>query len=144
VSEIKPANHQTDLYPPQVHSAVWSLYRALGEPTRSPIDWEPGTPNHIDEEGTGGFHPVFGLLTHSRSYDGYERGGAVSTITTPPDSGYRGDALSIPCYEENWNPLVLQMSFHKGATFVERLDFPQGAPEIKGALFELLQQLETR
>ncbi len=142
----KPLNHQTDVYSTEVHSAVWSMYQALGEPVRSALTFRADgfNPAMIDDDAAGGFHPVFGLVNHFRSYDGFSRDGGVSNIVPPPDSPYRGDALSIPCYEEWGAVCVLQVSFHKGGTYVERLDFPQAPESVRSALLELLTKLETR
>lgn len=139
--QTSPLTHQTDLYSDEVHNAVWALYRALGAPTREPLVLDDG---QVNTDNTGGFHPVFGLLTHSRAYDGFPPNGAHSAVDQPPGRYYRGDRLSIPAWSEDGTVGVVEMAFHKGATIFELLTFPSGAPEVGEALLDLLQKLETR
>lgn len=61
-------------------------------------------------------HPVFSLTEHFRSHDDYGKG-----FTQNP---YRGDHMTIPCYTEEGQLVLLEVSFHKGATYVEALTFP--------------------
>jgi len=79
---------------------------------------------------------VFGLLVHYRSHDEGARG-----YTKNP---WRGDHISVPCWSEHGNPFVLETSFHKGDSFVERVDFPDAPDGVMETLTELLQSCETR
>lgn len=119
---------QGDVTPPsQINQAVKSLFSALGTPcTREP--W--------GDSDVFGCHPVFGLAEH---YRGRDRGDVGYT-----ENRYRGDHMSIPCYTEDGDVFVLDISFHKGETFIERVDFPEGPPQLRKALYDLLDSCETR
>lgn len=113
--------------PSQINQAVKALFSALGAPcSRQP--WSDG-----DAVGS---HPVFTLGEHYRSYDRGEMGYT--------ENRYRGDHMSIPCYTEDGDVFVLDISFHKGETFIERVDFPEGPPQVRRALYDLLDSSETR
>jgi hypothetical protein len=111
----------------QINQAVKALFSALGTPcVREP--WEDG--------GGFGCHPVFCLAEHFR---GHDNGNVGYT-----ENRYRGDHMSIPCYTEDGDVFVLDISFHKGETFVERVGFPEGPPQLRKALYDLLDSCETR
>jgi hypothetical protein len=113
--------------PSQIAQAVKALFSALGTPcAREP--WS--------ESEACGCHPVFALAEH---YRGNDRGDTGYT-----ENRYRGDHMSIPCYTEDGDVFVLEISFHKGETFVERVDFPHGPPQVHKALYDLLDSSETR
>lgn len=115
--------------PSQISQAVKALFSALGTPcTRE--SW-----SGRDEEGFG-CHPVFGLAEH---YRGHDRGDGGYT-----ENRYRGDHMSIPCYTEDGDVFVLEISFHKGETFIERVEFPEGPSQVRKALYDLLDSSETR
>jgi hypothetical protein len=112
---------------PQITTAVKALFSALGAPSaRQP--WP--------ETEAYGCHPVFALAEH---YRGHDRGNVGYT-----ENQYRGDHMSIPCYSEDGEVFVLEVSFHKGGTFVERVDFPDGPAQVRKALYDLLDSTETR
>jgi hypothetical protein len=115
--------------PSQIHQAVKALFSALGAPSTGYV-WSGG------DDGGNGCHPVFALTDHYRAYDQGNRGYT--------ENRYRGDHISIPCYTEDGDVFVLDISFHKGATFIERVDFPQGPPQVRKALYDLLESCETR
>lgn len=113
--------------PSQVNQAVAALFTALGTPCTREL-WS--------DSDVFGCHPVFGLARH---YRGYDRGDTGYT-----ENQYRGDHMSIPCYTEDGEVFVLDISFHKGETFVERVEFPEGPPQVRKALYDLLDSSETR
>jgi hypothetical protein len=114
--------------PSQFTEAVKALFSALGTPVRGP--WSGAF-----AEGFG-CHPVFNLVEHYRSND---RGATGYT-----ENRYRGDHMSIPGYTEEGEVFVLEVSFHKGETFIERVAFPEGPDVVRTALYNLLQSCETR
>jgi hypothetical protein len=67
--------------------------------------------------------------------------GVAVQVTENP---YRGDHMSIPCYTEDGDVFVLDISFHKGDTFIERVGFPDGPLPVRKALYDLLDSCETR
>jgi|SRR5271166_3880641 len=113
--------------PSQMAPAVKALFNALGSPSAR----EPWSENDVV-----GCHPVFGFAEHYRGHDRGERG-----YTENP---YRGDHMSIPCYTEDGDVFVLDISFHKGDTFIERVGFPEGPLPVRKALYDLLDSCETR
>jgi hypothetical protein len=113
--------------PSQINQAVKALFTALGTPSAG-YPWP-------QSEGAG-CHPVFALAEH---YRGHDRGDSGYT-----ENRYRGDHMSIPCFTEDGDVFVLDISFHKGDTFIERVDFPQGPPQVRKALYNLLDSCETR
>ena len=119
-----------DLYPEATHDAVKALYKALGEPVR---DDTPMT--EFDRIGEC-IHPVFGLAEHFRAHDS---GNAGYT-----HNGFRGDHITIPAFCEFGDVMAIDVSFHKGDTFLTLCTFPEGPEEVHAALHELLSKLETR
>ncbi|GAF45497.1 hypothetical protein [Rhodococcus wratislaviensis] len=115
--------------PDPVREATKALFRALGAPVTDQT-WAGDYGARI------GCHPVFGLAEHYRGHDGGARGYT--------DNPYRGDHMSIPGYTEDGNVFVLDVSFHKGDTHIERIDFPGGPADVRSALHELLISCETR
>ncbi|MFE2961985.1 hypothetical protein [Nocardia tengchongensis] len=116
--------------PDSVRHAVKALFGALGVPVRDET-WAAR-----DESARWGCHPIFGLAEH---YKGHDNGDAGYTANP-----YRGDHMSIPSYTENGDVFVLDISFHKGDTHIERIDFPEGPADIRDALYGLLVSCETR
>ncbi|ORB76553.1 hypothetical protein, partial [Mycobacterium timonense] len=102
----------------QITHAVKALFSALGPP-RARLAWS--------DSDVVGCHPVFGLAEH---YRGHDRGDAGYT-----ENRYRGDHMSIPCYTEDGDVFVLDISFHKGETFIERVVFPEGPSVVHTALY---------
>ncbi|ALU73764.1 hypothetical protein H351_32380 (plasmid) [Rhodococcus erythropolis R138] len=115
--------------PAPVREATKALFRALGSPVTDQT-WAGDNGARI------GYHPVFGLAEHYRGQDADVRG-----YTENP---YRGDHMSIPGYTEDGNVFVLDISFHKGDTHIECIDFPKGPADVRNALHELLISCETR
>jgi hypothetical protein len=113
--------------PSQITEAVKALFSALGTPCGR-LPWS--------DSDVLGCHPVFGLAEH---YRGHDRGDTGYT-----ENRWRGDHMSIPCYTEGGEVFVLDISFHKGETFIERVDFPEGPPVVRKALYALLDSCETR
>lgn len=115
-----------------VRNAMRALYLALGEPVRTPLsDTEETLP---DMKFNYGLHPVFEL---AESYG-------------PNDTGYtrnhpqRGGHLSLPCFDENGDIVVIEITFHKGDTRVERLTYPSEPAQVHAALYKLLEDSEIR
>ncbi|MGC4174358.1 hypothetical protein [Demequina sp.] len=128
--------------------AFESLVTHLGVPQRQILksgaagrdDLEYANPFDLEELATGEIHPVFAFVHHFRAHD-LGNGG----YTFNP---YRGDHLSIPC-NVDWSELaVIDVSFHKGQTFIEWVTFavPSDEPTkaLYGAAVELLRRYETR
>jgi hypothetical protein len=113
--------------PSQITGAVKALFSALGTLTGR-LPWS--------DSDVFGCHPVFSLAEH---YRGHDHGDTGYT-----ENRYRGDHMSIPCYTEDGDVFVLDISFHKGETFIERVDFPDGPPVVRKALYDLLDSCETR
>jgi hypothetical protein len=134
--------HVSELYPHAVHNAVEALFIAMGRPVRTAIETVPGDGGIIDptQMGRGDYHPVFGLMRHYQGDDAGDHG-----ITENP---YRGDHVSIPMVDETHGApgsvWVLEISFHKGITFVERIDYPDAPDTVLAALYDLLSKSETR
>lgn len=116
--------------PASVHQAVKSLFNALGTPVPD-RNWVSS-----GEENAWGCHPVFSLAEHYRGHDNGDRGYT--------DNPYRGDHMSIPCFTEDGTVFALDISFHKGDMHMERINYPDGPPAIRKALFDLLESCETR
>jgi hypothetical protein len=121
---------------PEVLAAMHALFRALGKPYRDPIT-EGATAIAVgDSDATAldFLHPVFPL----------------AETFAPGDAGYtsntlsRGGHLSLPCFGEDGDIVVLETSFYKGITALEKLTFPREQSEVHAALRELLQQFEVR
>lgn len=84
-----------------------------------------------------GWHPVFPLVQHYRSYDNGNPG-----IT---DNPYRGDHISIPIYSEHgWEIYLMDISFHKGDMSWEIIGFPYRPVKVKEELHKILCKYETR
>ena len=123
--------HTSSLHPQAVHDAATALFAAMGTPTRAEYSH-----TDVDVPGSETCHPVFGLASHFRGNDLGERG-----YTANP---YRGDHMSIPCFTEDGEVLVLETSFHKGNATVDRVTFPDAQAGIVEALHGLLDACETR
>lgn len=121
-------------FPKETVDAAHALFTALGRPTtQSNVDamW--------DESGLilGEYlHPVFGLAEHFQSHDDYIKGYT--------DNCFRGDHISIPGFTEDERIVVIDISFHKGNTFVTLNFFPDDQKDVHKALLSLLGDLETR
>jgi hypothetical protein len=121
---------------PEVLAAMHALFRALGKPYREPIT-EGATAigvGNSDATALDFLHPVFPL----------------AETFAPGDAGYtsntlsRGGHLSLPCFGEDGDIVVIETSFYKGVTVLEKLTFPREQGEVHTALFEMLQQFEVR
>lgn len=115
--------------PISVLNAAKALFTSLGTPVPD-NDWAG------DEHSRYGCHPVFALAEHYCSHDSGAPGYTANS--------YRGDHMSIPHYTEDGDVFVLDISFHKGETFLTRVNYPNGPAEVRSALFELLESCETR
>lgn len=123
--------------PREVFTAMHALFRALGKPDRDLVTHGAGSMG-VGTAGEAtelyGLHPAFPL----------------AETFGPGDAGYtanifsRGCHFSLPCWDENGGVVVLETSFHKGATYLERLTFPDAQQQVHAALYELLQQFEIR
>lgn len=56
----------------------------------------------------------------------------------------RGDHMLIPGFTEDGNVFKLDVSFYKGAIFVQRVDFPPEPSHLRDALQGLHESCETR
>jgi hypothetical protein len=121
---------------PEVLAAMHALFRALGKPYRDPITegaTEIGVANSF-ATALEFLHPVFPL----------------AETFAPGDAGYtsntlsRGGHLSLPCFGEDGDIVVIETSFYKGVTVLEKLTFPREQGEVHTALLEMLQQFEVR
>lgn len=114
-----------------IRAAMRALYLALGDPDRVPLsESEQSLP---DMRYNYGLHPVFEL----------------AETFGPGDEGYtgtyrRGGHLSLPCFDESGDVAVIEVSFHKGDTTVERLTYPRDPAQVHAALYKLLEQSEIR
>ena len=115
-----------------VRVAMRALFQALGKPTRTALsDTEESLP---DMTYNNGLHPVFEL----------------AEIYGPGDVGFtdnpwgRGGHLSIPCFDESGSVVAIDISFHKGDTMVERVEFPSKPAAVHAALYKLLEDSEVR
>lgn len=123
----------------------------LGSPTRRALPGEIEALNgvamsfYLRPGATGTFHPVFRFAHHFHSKDDYERGYTANSS--------RGDHMSIPGYTEDGSWGIIEISFHKGETWVEFVtyeDVPEGpSPMAKwhalnAAALALLDSNETR
>lgn len=92
-----------------------------------------GKPRRRDFDADNFFHPAFGYAHYFEREDaGYHEGG------TPGYTGstYRGAHISIPGFDEMGGLQVIDLSFHKGTTYVDTVSF-DGGPGYSAAL-ELL------
>lgn len=129
--------HITDDYSAETHREVEELFSSLGKPRRYPLSTE-----QQESDGRLEFiHPIFGLTTHYKGNDNYEGGG----FTHNP---YRGDHISIPAYKEGGGVCVIEISFHKGDTLLDIVDYPESnqIPRSEEAqkLIQKMVGLETR
>jgi hypothetical protein len=115
-----------------VRAAMRALYLALGDPDRVPLsDSEESLP---DMRYNNGLHPVFEL----------------AETFGPGDAGYtrnlprRGGHLSLPCFDESGDVVVIEITFHKGDTTFERLAYPRSPAQVHAALYKLLEESEVR
>ena len=84
-----------------------------------------------------GWHPVFSMMQHFRGNDSGRPGYT--------DNNYRGDHISIPIYSEGgWEVYVLEISFHKGSTFIDVVGFPNRPLPVVKELYNMLSEYETR
>lgn len=114
----------------EVRETAKDLYGALGEPELNENPMMDG--NRIGSL----VHPVFLLAEHFRANDRGNRG------YTANDN--RGDHLSIPAYCENGDVMAIDVSFHKGDTFLTLCTFSSEPKEAHDELYKLLRRLETR
>lgn len=123
---------------PEILRAMHALFLALGKPQRDPIT-EGATTIGVGTDGEAtelyGLHPIFPL----------------AETFAPGDAGYthnplssRGGHLSLPCFDENGEIVVLDTAFHKGTTALEKLTYSQDQPEVHAALYQLLEKFEVR
>lgn len=125
--------------PREVFTAMHALFSALGKPHRDLMARDAGTVD-VGSDGSQaeelmGLHPAFSL---SESFG-------------PGDAGYtanpfsRGCHFSLPSWDEkDSGAVVLETSFYKGSTYLERLTFPDTQHEVSVALITLLQEFEIR
>ena len=135
---------KTAMYPESVHAALHALILSLGTPVRTPVVVDNGG-TALGGWGQGGLllgatdsnnHPVFGLLEHFESHDQGNHGYTQNSC--------RGDHLTVPCFTEDGGVFILEISFHKGDTYVERIDFPSASENLVRAAHSLLESCETR
>lgn len=96
----------------EMRNAFEALVPGLGAIERS--DWEQGIYLHTYPE----LARTFDRGEHNRGY------------TLNP---WRGDHVSIPAWDENSGLAVLEISFHKGQTFIEVVRFA-GGPATEAAV----------
>ena len=111
----------------QITESVKALFSAIGT-SCARLPWSD---SHVV-----GCRPVFGLAEHYRGHGHRDTGHT--------ENQYCGDHMSIPCYTEDGDVFVLEISFHKGETFVERVDFPERPSVVRKARYSLLDSCETR
>lgn len=121
-------------HPKETLDAVHALFAALGKPAK--IEAVDETAFSDDLQIGSNFHPVFALAEHYQAHDSGNRGYTHNSS--------RGDHLSIPGYTETSEVVVMDISFHKGETYVRLNLFPNEPQEVHLALLQLLQNLETR
>jgi hypothetical protein len=99
--------------------------------------YSPGGEYYNEDWEVYGWHPVFSMMQHFRGNDSGDPGYTKNN--------YRGDHISIPIYSEGgWGVYVLEISFHKGSTFIDVIGFPNRPIAVVQELYELLQDYETR
>lgn len=118
-------------------NAYHALVKMLGKPSREPsLDIQKAGPfSTLDAFGEN-FHPVFFFQEHFQSNDSYERGYT--------ENHYRGDHSSLPMYSEHGEFIILEISFHKGDTFIDVINYPDAANEMIAQLIDFIRQFETR
>ncbi|HIW75665.1 MULTISPECIES: hypothetical protein [Gordonibacter] len=120
--------------PKETLDAIHALFSALGKPTELGITDQAALCD--DLQFGSNFHPVFALTEHFQAHDSGNKGYTYNSS--------RGDHLSVPGYTEEGEVVVMDVSFHKGETYLRLNLFPSEPQEVHDALFELLRKLETR
>lgn len=128
--------HVTPFVPTQAHTAFEALVSALGKPSRRSISESPWWQSH-SPDSINYLHPVFGMMKHFQSHDEGARGYTANHM--------RGDHVSIPGWSEEGGGIeIVEVSFHKGSTFIEIVSYPEADPAIAHAASAFLQSFETR
>lgn len=120
--------------PKETLDAVHALFSALGKPVK--IDAIDKTAFSEDPQIGINFHPVFALAEHFQAHDIGNQGYTYNLL--------RGDHISIPGYTEMGEVVVMDISFHKGESYIRLNLFLDKPREVHRALFDLLRTLETR
>lgn len=121
-------------HPKETLDAVHALFLALGKPTE--LDVIDETVFCENFQIGSNFHPVFALTEHFQAHDSGNKGYTYNSS--------RGDHLSTPGYTEAGEVIVMDISFHKGESYLRLNIFPDEPREVHLALLELLRNLESR
>lgn len=109
-------------------STLELLTSSLGEPQRQ--SWSEFWP--AVEHAEHSLHPVFSLAcTFEEEFgEGYTK------------NPYRGSHHTIPCWTEQDDVVFIEVSFHKGTTFVDLVSYPDADPESMAASLAMLAPAE--
>lgn len=56
----------------------------------------------------------------------------------------RGGQLPLPCFDENGDIVVIEITFRKGDTRVERLTYPKEPAQVHAVLYKLPEDSEVQ